>query len=1318
MILISVSADPSARSHRHGASSRCSARAVWPSKAHSCRSSNSRSLKLLCVSDAANASCDGLESESSIWTPTKREKMDYLLENLGPERFQEVCQALLINEFPGMQCFPVAQPDGGRDAVSLFVEGDPDNGFIAFQVKYVRKPLAEHAPHAWLTEVLQGEASKVSALIPKGAKRYVLITNIPGTAHPESGSIDLVQKILTDNISIPSQCWWRDDINRRLDNAWNVKWAYPEILSGPDILRSIVEKGLSEHASRRSSAIRAFLRDQYDRDTEVKFKQVELQNKLLDLFIDVPINIREPVSARHGRGFEYHVFHQVSRSSRVGPDQQYVGASTLLLHPSAQSHLRRVVIEGSPGQGKSTISQYVCQMHRQRILNQGLGDSRVPQEHRHNPVRLPLKVDCRDLSQWLSRRDPFSAEYSEQLPAGWHKSLEAFLAAQIKHYSGGVEFNVDDLHAVVGLSAVLLVFDGLDEVADITQRKDVVEHITKGINRLDEVAVSLQTIVTSRPAAFANSPGMPESVFTYLYLESITQPLIESYANKWLKARRLDGKEAADVRRILRDKLDQPHLRELARNPMQLAILLSLIQTRGGSLPDKRTHLYDNYVELFFNRESEKSPIVREYRDLLVDIHRYLAWTLHVESQTKENSGSVGADRLKQLVTEYLASEGRDPGLANELFTGMVERVVALVSRVEGTYEFEVQPLREYFAARYLYSTAPYSPPGNPIGGTLPDRFDALVRDFYWQNVARFYAGCYDKGQLPSLVDRLEELSRSPGYKYTSHPQMFAATLLSDWVLAQHQKSMKQVVALVLKGVGLRQVTSGGRYNRRPDSTLVLPVGNGNEELVERCFELLEQSPPHDYAVMLLDLIRENAVRQVTLARWMSAIPRIPKKDQTSWIKHGLRLGILGQLDHDVIDALLGDDSVAPERLVTFLRGGHARYVELSEGRTKKVIDYWLDGTPDLFPRRSNSILERFSQTLSPQRYTIAFRHRQPVPLMSSWDRMEPIGNLVADFEKQEPPEHELARKCQEVSALALKLAGLTASEWATSLDPWNELVEKARDCFGERWCFYLLANTAAGIRSKSDSCEEAGDLHDVKVPLCRRARYARLRAGATNWWETQLNGAQTLEQTMFALLILLSWCGPTVVNKIYGLIDQKLNELDANSWLKLIEGLQLRVWDSDKKELSLGDISMPGPVSDRGMVAMGCRLSDGAFDSLFLERLKAYVGEDPAVLELCQRAALRVALEDPQAWQGWLSVIARSYFKGIISERHFGYRLAHAIREGSTMPMGIAESIVQDAGLYPTELVALAEQTCRIRVAEQVTPVGSVAVTQGWFDL
>jgi hypothetical protein len=140
---------------------------------------------------------------------------------------------------------------------------------------------------------------------------------------------------------------------------------------------------------------------------------------------------------------------------------------------------------------------------------------------------------------------------------------------------------------------------GLDEVADISKRQEVVNEIVNGVNRLEAIAASLQVVVTSRPAAFANSPGPPSDKFPYYQLDSVTRPLINDYANKWIKARKLDSREAWEVKMIIREKLDQPHLRDLAKNPMQLTILLSLIRSQGLSLPEKRTALYDDYIKHF-----------------------------------------------------------------------------------------------------------------------------------------------------------------------------------------------------------------------------------------------------------------------------------------------------------------------------------------------------------------------------------------------------------------------------------------------------------------------------------------------------------------------------------------------------------------------------------------------------------------------------------------------------------------------------------------------------------------------------------------------
>lgn len=67
--------------------------------------------------------------------------MNYHLETLGDERFQEMCQALLAVIHPNLQCLPVGQPDGGRDAFLPLLE--EQKGFIAYQVKYTKDPKSQ-----------------------------------------------------------------------------------------------------------------------------------------------------------------------------------------------------------------------------------------------------------------------------------------------------------------------------------------------------------------------------------------------------------------------------------------------------------------------------------------------------------------------------------------------------------------------------------------------------------------------------------------------------------------------------------------------------------------------------------------------------------------------------------------------------------------------------------------------------------------------------------------------------------------------------------------------------------------------------------------------------------------------------------------------------------------------------------------------------------------------------------------------------------------------------------------------------------------------
>ena len=1284
--------------------------------------------------------------------------MDYPFENLNPEKFQEFAQALLVKEFPDLQCFPVAQPDGGRDIVT-YEYRIPAHSFAVYQVKYVRRPLAEKDTHKWLLEIIKGEAPKVKALIEKGAQQFFLITNVPGTAHPDVGSIDQMNQLLQSELGIPSRCWWRDDLNRKLDDAWNLKWIYPELMTGPDLIRSIIESGLSENKERRASAIRAFVSEQFNADQVVKFKQVDLQNRLLDLFIDVPA--LPPQNAETDKKLQkYHrVYEYISYTSgnKIGTkiDEQHfayfndrnrvVGSATLLLHPLIHKEAPWIVLEGAPGQGKSTITQYLCQIHRMRLLGseetkkhlpeaykESEGLSVIPNHHMTSHVCLPFRIDLRDLASWLSGYNPFSSEDETSKIFTNNKSLEEFLAFLVNYHSGGLDFSATDLIAVFKRSPILLVFDGLDEVADIEKRREVVNTIHTGARRLKANALSLQVIVTSRPAAFANSPGLPESEFPRYYLDSLTKPLIDEYANKWMKAKKLDDRDRSEVKRILRDKLDQPHLKDLAKNPMQLTILLSLIYNRGSSLPDKRTALYDSYVDLFFNREAEKTPVVKKYRDLLLDIHKYIAWVLHSEAEQHGKNGSITQGELDNTIQTYLEEQGYEVDLARELVTGALERIVALVSRVEGTYEFEVQPLREYFAARYLYETARHSSPGKEYSGTKPDRFDAIARNFYWLNVTRFYAGCYDVGELPSLIDRLEDLIASEGYRLISHPRILAATLLSDWVFSQHPKSVKKVMNLILDGIGLRYVLPSASRRMGQSEPMVLPPECGSDELIKHCFSLLRNQPPLDFAIDIINLISANiSSPKEVFNLWLDGVMTQHADARTKELEYGLYLGILAQpliLPVTHLENICSDSPQNSCRLGLLYRARRFDYFEAEEERFKAALEIILSSSVELIPRhnrrqKKTSILERVSYAVNASQYAHAFHDSRPVPLSdlrqgSFYFEGDFFDESMNEAESKHYPKFEDALKCLKVIEVVKRDKQLDAYLWATNLTPWNNLVETIRQCWGDMWICFHLANIASGIKSSTETYIDYSDLLDHSKDLCMRARYARLRAGQSAWWIKQIEGSKNWIDRAFALLILTTWGSPKTLEKIIPRLDEFIQDIPDIIWKNVYNSVEKAL---DLKQYSHQDISlvphqMDELLNPRTAVLISLRAKPKTRKLLYSKYLKEYDGSDPLILKQCHDMSLEFLANDYSVWGEVRDVIQRSYAKGVVFEPYAFHRLNREITS-QTIPDEIALEIASKPSSYPGFLVAIAEMKMKEKVALKVVPVGETAIKDKWFE-
>jgi hypothetical protein len=141
----------------------------------------------------------------------------YWYENLGEDEFQKLCDVLIASKFDGVTCYPVGQKDGGRDITQRIPGGQ-----IVYQVKWSKDAVKN--PAAWLENAITGESDKIKARVRAGARRYVLMTSVSGTAAVATGpngygagTIDKLDAKLagyaTEYGLESMECWWRDDLD-------------------------------------------------------------------------------------------------------------------------------------------------------------------------------------------------------------------------------------------------------------------------------------------------------------------------------------------------------------------------------------------------------------------------------------------------------------------------------------------------------------------------------------------------------------------------------------------------------------------------------------------------------------------------------------------------------------------------------------------------------------------------------------------------------------------------------------------------------------------------------------------------------------------------------------------------------------------------------------------------------------------------------------------------------------------------------------------------------------------------------------------------
>ena len=688
---------------------------------------------------------------------------------------------------------------------------------------------------------------------------------------------------------------------------------------------------------------------------------------------------------------------------------------------------------------------------------------------------------------------------------------------------------------------------------------------------------------------------------------------------------------------------------------------------------------------------------------------------------------------LRNEVSTYLACEEYDPGLAESLLTGTMERVGALVSRLQGTFEFEVQPLREYFAARHLHKTAPYSPPGAAKKGTRPDRFAALASSFYWTNVTRFYCGFYDVGELPSLVDGLLGIGDDPDYGLITQPRRLAMMLLGDYVFSESPRSMRRLINFIGQEPDFERLT--GADNMQDQRDMRLPETAGGRVLFDLCVSKLRQETDPNRRRALRRVMARNADRTTLKAFW--------RDEYTTSTAPSDRL--TDARDFDLVDQFDVSD-------ITELTGGNldAQLRWLSEASLHRHI---LDDS-NLY-REACRAFFNLEITFT---YPRPFQSTPTTPFVALAELLHP--HILAEYFTV-PPEQSVAfgprdflrnevlkqattardtgelTELWEFAQFAFELMESPAERWRTDLSLWQTLVDRGFTLAPCGRLFSMIAMISTAVsKTQTESLDPTGSpLHDggtgagtliedggrwenvafAPTPgLVRRLYFARTQASNSSWWCSQLD-VDDVEARVILLSTLLCWAEVQVVGDLKDKISAALHGLDDEQWAWFWNLFNVATFATRPQMQQIDEawFLQQDDLSERLAIVLSRRLAEGANRRAIAR--KCFYQHRDGDRRILQTAAEWELSSEPYTDIDWefaqrLSELARL--------NEVGYLFSHSrVTQQIDVPLDVARDVLGHCDKHHSQFVSLCERTFSSYVAQRAKRVSTVAEEERWFE-
>ncbi len=353
----------------------------------------------------------------------------------------------------------------------------------------------------------------------------------------------------------------------------------------------------------------------------------------------------------------------------------------------------RLVVLADPGLGKSTLIHWLSYCV---VRGFGFFDPKLPMLAKLAP--FPMVV----------RELPLTN------PLGWDQLLDLWLALpQNKQLERALAQRLLDL------GQVLILIDGLDELADLDRRRALRAAVWEGMNRYpscrflltsrlvgyDEVSFHSEKHKRPLDESHLPLPEWEQDLFPRYYLAPMDEPRLNRLARSWFRIH--DGNESLleqKTRDLVRDLKRNEGTRRLMRSPLLLTYMAQIQKVRGA-LPEGRVQLYDEITEAYLDTidQERKLPglplsLAEKYR---------LMGRVAFEMQRRrsgddaETAVLVDGATLAEWFNSELHAMGKE-ALGSQLVDYMSRRSGLLLPRGQDQYTWLHLSIGEYFAARHL----------------------------------------------------------------------------------------------------------------------------------------------------------------------------------------------------------------------------------------------------------------------------------------------------------------------------------------------------------------------------------------------------------------------------------------------------------------------------------------------------------------------------------------------------------------------------------------------------------------------------------------